>query len=62
MELVDITDLKSVGCNGRGGSSPPARTNCSSGGMVDTQVLGTCAVRRESSSLSSSTKIRVPFP
>ena len=26
MELVDITDLKSVGCNGRGGSSPPART------------------------------------
>ena len=27
MELVDITDLKSVGCNGRAGSSPAASTN-----------------------------------
>lgn len=27
MKSVDITDLKSVGCNGRGGSSPPAGTN-----------------------------------
>ena len=27
------------------------------GGMVDTQVLGTCALRRESSSLSQGTKV-----
>ena len=28
------------------------------GGMVDTQVLGTCALRRESSSLSQGTKLK----
>ena len=29
---------------------------CENGGMADTQVLGTCAARRESSSLSSRTR------
>lgn len=30
MELVDMTDLKSVGMKSRGGSSPPSGTNVGS--------------------------------
>ena len=37
MELVDIPDLKSGGCNGRGGSSPPTGTIPEQ--MLDKKVL-----------------------
>ena len=39
MELVDILDLKSRDCNGRGGSSPPTRTKIFSRRNVFCQKL-----------------------
>jgi hypothetical protein len=58
--MVATTDLKSVACNGRGGSSPFGRTSSwGCGEMADTQVSEACGEIRGGSSPLVPTSMQV---